>query len=116
MYLSDLRAVRGRRIPLRFILHVVDKEEVIRLIKENYEEIKKFGVKKIGIFGSVARGEAREDSDVDILVVLSEPIGLRIFDLKEFLESILGKEVDLVSEEAISPYIRPYIEEEVVFV
>ncbi len=46
----------------------MDKEEVIRLIKENYGEIKKFGVKRIGIFGSVVRGEAGEDSDIDILV------------------------------------------------
>ena len=46
----------------------MNKDEVIRRIRENYGEIKKFGVKRIGIFGSVVREEAGENSDIDILV------------------------------------------------
>lgn len=52
---------------------------------------------------------------MDILVEFSEPIGLKFFDLIEFLEQKLGRKVDLVSVDAISPYIKPYVEREVVF-
>ncbi len=96
----------------------MERGEVVRLIKENYEEIKRFGVKRIGIFGSVVRGEAREDSDVDVLVEFEE--GKKTFEnfinLAFFLEELLGRKVDLLTSESVSPYIRPYIEEEVVFV
>ena len=96
----------------------MDKEEVIRLIKENYEEIKRFGVKRIGIFGSVVRGEAGKDSDVDVVVEFED--GKKTFEnfinLALFLEELLGRKVDLLTSESVSPYIRPYIEEEVVFV
>lgn len=63
-------------------------------------------------------GKRRADGkkrDVDILVEFSEPIGLKFFDLIEFLEQKLGRKVDLVSVDAISPYIKPYVEREVVF-
>ena len=96
----------------------MERGEVVRLIKENYEEIKRFGVKRIGIFGSVVRGEARGDSDVDVLVEFEE--GKKTFEnfinLAFFLEELLGRKVDLLTSESVSPYIRPYIEEEVVFV
>lgn len=90
--------------------------EIIQKLRENMDRIKSFGVKRIGIFGSVARGEDRGDSDIDIIVEFSEPIGLRFFDLIELLEKILGRKVDLVSYEAISPYIKPYIEKEVIYI
>lgn len=96
----------------------MDKEEVIRRIRENYEEIRKFGVKRIGIFGSVVRGEAGEDSDIDILVEFED--GKKTFEnfinLALFLKKLLGREIDLLTPKSVSPYIRPYIEKEVVFV
>ncbi len=93
------------------------KEEVIRLLRENMEEIKKFGVKRIGIFGSVVRGEADEESDIDLIVEFEE--GKKSFDnfinLCFFLEKVLGKNVEVITPEALSPYIKPYIESEVVY-
>ncbi len=94
--------------------------KVERIIKR-LEELKpilreKYKVVKIGVFGSVARGEDREESDIDILVVFSEPIGLKFFDLVELLEKVLERKVDLVSDKAISPYIKPYIDKEVIFI
>lgn len=74
-----------------------------------------YKVSRIGIFGSFARGSQREGSDIDVLVKFSEPIGLRLFDLIDLLERELGRKVDLVSYDAISPYIRPYIEREVIY-
>ena len=78
-----------------------------------------WGVKRIALFGSMARGDDKPGSDIDILVELKEPadrppIGLKWFGLEEELTRLLGREVELVSAEAVSPYVRPYIEEEMV--
>lgn len=72
-------------------------------------------VSRIEIFGSVARGETRADSDVDLLVRLrpeSErpPLGLRWFEIEEELAERLGRPVELVTERALSRHIRPLIE------
>jgi len=92
-------------------------EEIIKKLEDLKSLLwENFKVVRIGIFGSVVRGETREDSDIDIIVKFSEPIGLKIFDLKELLERVLDQKVDLISEEAVSPYIKPYIEKEIVYI
>ncbi|TKJ27695.1 MAG: nucleotidyltransferase [Chloroflexi bacterium B3_Chlor] len=78
-----------------------------------------WGVKRIALFGSTVRGEDKPGSDIDILVELKEPgnrptIGLKWFGLEEELGRLLGREVELVSADALSPYVRPYIEEDMV--
>jgi len=75
----------------------------------------RFKVKKIGIFGSYVRGEAKESSDIDILVELSEPIGWELIDLQEYLEKILGTSVDLVTVKALKPQLSDIILKEVVY-
>jgi len=62
------------------------------------------------------RGEQREESDIDIIVDFYEPIGLKFIDLLHFLERKIGRKVDLVSAKGISPYIKPYIDREVIFI
>ncbi len=89
-------------------------------IKETLKRFKpilreKFKVKEIGIFGSFARGEQSDESDVDILVEFSEPIGWEFIDVKDFLEEILGKEVDLVTVRALKPQLKDKILKEVIF-
>ena len=81
--------------------------------------LRPYHVKRIAIFGSVAKGEERPDSDIDILVSLKPPgerpaIGLKWFGLAEELSRILKRPVDLVTEEGLSPYIRPYVEKEMI--
>lgn len=77
----------------------------------------KFHVKEIGFFGSVARGEETETSDVDILVEFELPIGFFDFiRLENFLSNIIGKKVDLVSKKALKPIIKDTILKEVVYV
>jgi Predicted nucleotidyltransferases len=76
-------------------------------------------VKKIAVFGSFARGEDTSDSDIDILVDLKPPgqrpvLGLKWFGLEQELSHILGRKVELVSESALSPYVRPYAEKDMV--
>ena len=64
------------------------------------EPRERFGVSSIAIFGSYARGEETELSDVDILVEFERPIGWEIVDLKDYLESLLGVRVDLITKNA----------------
>jgi len=76
------------------------------------------GVTRVSLFGSVVRGEATPGSDIDILVALKPPherppLGMfKWIALEEELSQKLGRTVDLVTEDGVSPYIRPYIERE----
>ena len=69
-------------------------------------------VLKAWVFGSYARGEETEDSDVDILVDLdySQPVGLEFVQMQLDLQSLLKKSIDLVSSRGVSKYIKPYID------
>ena len=74
-------------------------------------------MRRISVFGSYVRGEETPESDVDILVQLRPAdqrprLGLKFFGLQDELTKLIGREVDLVTEEGLSPYIRPYIEKE----
>nr|VFK01673.1 MAG: hypothetical protein BECKH772A_GA0070896_102364 [Candidatus Kentron sp. H]VFK01702.1 MAG: hypothetical protein BECKH772B_GA0070898_102424 [Candidatus Kentron sp. H]VFK05109.1 MAG: hypothetical protein BECKH772C_GA0070978_102374 [Candidatus Kentron sp. H] len=71
-------------------------------IKEKYPYLShEYGVGNIGIFGSVARGTEREDSDIDVVVEFTRPIGLQFIDFVGYLEGILGAKVDVLTEEGI---------------
>jgi len=77
----------------------------------------KYGVSKIGVFGSVVRGEARDDSDVDVLVEFNRPIGfIKFMDLEFYLEELFGSKVDLVTKKALKPNIGKRILQEVMYV
>ena len=90
--------------------------EIEKILKENEKLLnERFRVKRIGVFGSFARGEQTELSDVDILVELYEPIGWDFVELKYFLEDLLGLPVDLVTNKALKPRIRELILSEVVY-
>ena len=69
----------------------------------------KYGVKRARIFGSFARGEARPDSDVDMVVDLERPLGFEYFAMQNELERELGREVDVMTENSINKFFRPYI-------
>ncbi len=90
--------------------------EILEILNQVKPEIKtRFKVKNIGIFGSYARNEETEDSDVDILVELEEPIGLDLVELIFFLEEKLGKKVDLVTTKSLRSEFQEVISKEVVF-
>ena len=92
-------------------------EKVKRTIAKHRDELSgKFEVKEIGVFGSYARGEQKKSSDVDIVVRFGKPVGWEFLDLKEFLEHILKKKVDLVTFQALRPKMRDQILKEVVTV
>ena len=80
-----------------------------------------YGVQRIALFGSMARGEETRKSDIDILVDFEEPrrkpLGLfKWIELEEELGARLGRKVDLVSSTALNKYIRPYVEKEMVII
>ena len=80
-----------------------------------------YGIKRVALFGSVVRGEDSPGSDIDILVTLKPPherlpIGLKWFGLPEELSQVLEHPVDLVTEDGLSPYIRPYVEQAMVII
>lgn len=99
-------------------MSVQTKEHLLSLIREKESDIKLFGVRRLGIFGSFVRNQQEPGSDVDILVEF-EP-ELKTFDnfihLVFFLENVFERCVDIVTPDALSPYIIPDIMKEVEYV
>ena len=91
-----------------------DLDTVIDLLKEHMDEIKQYSVEQIAIFGSFTRGEAGNDSDLDILVDLQRKTLRDYMGLKFYLEEITGRKVDLVMKENIKPALRQSILSEVI--
>lgn len=76
----------------------MSKEKVAELLREKYPYlVSEYGVKRIGLFGSYAKGTPSETSDVDVVVEFARPIGLRFVEFAEYLESLLGKRVDVLT-------------------
>ncbi len=96
----------------------MNKQVVIKRLSGCMGEIRqRFSVRALAIFGSTARDEALDDSDVDVLVVFDRKAGFDLFmDLKFYLEELLGREVDLVTDKALRPQVRKAIEQELIHV
>jgi predicted nucleotidyltransferase len=98
--------------------HPPTKKKVLTIIQDNQDKIKTFGVKKLGLFGSFARQEQNVKSDVDLLVEFEQ--GKKTFDnfiqLSFLLEDLFNRRVELVTPEALNPYIGPHILKEVEYV
>ena len=90
-------------------------EPLLQLLKRSTQEIKKFGVKRIGLFGSCVKGEAGRGSDIDVLVEFSQPSFDNYMELKFFLEALFGREVDLVLADSLKEQIKPDVMREVVY-
>jgi predicted nucleotidyltransferase len=92
----------------------IDIEEIKRKI---LPILQRYGVKRVGLFGSYVRGEMREDSDIDILVEIEKDISLLDFvGLKLEIEEMLGRKVDLVEYNTIKPLLRERILKEQVVI
>ena len=93
----------------------MERDEVLSLLKSRKRRLKKFGVHSISIFGSIVRNQAHKNSDVDILVNFEKPVGLFEYArLKLYLEELLGREVDLVTPEALRKELREDILKEAI--
>ena len=90
------------------------KEDILKKIHENKAVLKRLGVKRLALFGSYARGQAHSASDLDFLVEFEKKSFDVYFDLKEFLENLFQRKVDLVLPDAIKPRMRANILSELV--
>ena len=87
------------------------KEDILRILKAELTYLKeRFRVRRVGLFGSYARGEQTPGSDLDILVELEPPMGFFGFiDLEDYLSERLGSKVDLVTPDALKPLMKPQV-------
>ncbi|WP_252228709.1 nucleotidyltransferase family protein [Caldicoprobacter algeriensis] len=88
-------------------------EDIIKVLKAHGKEVaEKYGIKNIRIFGSYTEGKQRETSDLDLIVVFEKtPSLIELVRIEEELGKMVGVKVDLLTEEAISPFIKPYVRE-----
>jgi uncharacterized protein len=77
---------------------MMTKEEIVKLLQEKHSYLAaEFGVRKIGLFGSYAKGQSGDDSDIDLIVEFERPIGFRFIDLVDYLENLLSHKVDVLT-------------------
>jgi predicted nucleotidyltransferase len=97
---------------------ITTKQQAVDLLRQNSNEFQKFGVKRIGIFGSFVLGKQDSKSDIDLLVEFDE--GKKSFrnfmGTASLAETIFDRKVDLVTPQSLSPHIAPYVEREVEYV
>jgi uncharacterized protein len=87
------------------------REEVMSILREARHDLQaRFPITRMALFGSYARGEQQQESDIDILVDVDPSIGLKFVSLAEELERLLGERVELVSSRAVGPRMKPVLE------
>lgn len=77
------------------------RERILSLLREHETTLKKYTVRKMGLFGSYARNEARKDSDVDLIVEFEEPTFDNFMDLTSYLEKLLGRKIEVLTPEGV---------------
>jgi predicted nucleotidyltransferase len=98
------------QVPLR-------REQVLGSLRRRADDLARFGVQSLALFGSIARDQASEQSDVDILVDFDGPATFdRYMGLKIYLEELLGRRVDLVTRRGLREELRPTVEREAILV
>jgi len=98
-------------------MNMKEVEKIQEKLKSMKTELKeKYGIEKIGIFGSYVKGEQSEGSDLDVLVTFNKPIGLfKLVEMENELSEQLGVKVDLVTKSSLKPRIRDRVTNEVVY-
>jgi len=94
------------------------KEEILRILRDEMTFLKeKYNVVNCGLFGSYSGEGPNVESDIDLLVQFEKPVGFFGFiELEDYLSEKLGARVDLVTEDALKPLIKPYVMEAIVYV
>jgi predicted nucleotidyltransferase len=81
---------------------MLSTEKVVELLQENHAYLAaEFGVSKIGLFGSYAKGQSGDASDIDLIIEFERPIGFRFIELVDYLENLLGQKVDVLTAAGI---------------
>jgi predicted nucleotidyltransferase len=87
----------------------MDREQAIGIIKSHEHDLRARGVLRLALFGSLERGEARPDSDVDVMVVIDDGRKFSLIDLagvRLYLCDLLGRDVDIVERDYLKPFLR----------
>lgn len=93
---------------------MLNKEKITEILKEKYPYLlSEYGVRKIGLFGSYAKGKQTEKSDIDIIAEFESPIGLKFMEFAEYLEELLGKKIDVLTPEGVKSIIIERIAEDI---
>ena len=89
----------------------MQRDHIIRILNEQQKTLaERYSVEKLSLFGSVARDEARDDSDVDLLVEFSQPVGLfQFIELQQWLDFLLGCKVDLGTPRSLRTSIKDQV-------
>ena len=97
---------------------VKNKEQIIALLIQSEVVLKQYGVTDIGLFGSFTRNEQNNNSDIDFLVEfdINKKTFRNFIGLAFYLEEILGRKVEIITPQSISPYLKPHIMKEVEYV
>ena len=89
------------------------RTQILRTLDEHEELLRKYSVKRIGLFGSYARNQPRRGSDVDFLVEFEDPTYDNFYDLSVSLERLFRRRIELVTNGSLNPHLRPFVEREV---
>jgi predicted nucleotidyltransferase len=94
----------------------MNPDAILDRLRDHRAEIgERFSVERLGLFGSAARGELTDDSDVDVLVAFRGPPSFSAYlGLKRYLEQLVGRRVDLVTETGLKPRARPSVERDLI--
>ena len=94
----------------------MNRAMILDLLNQHRDKIlKRFGARHLALFGSAARDDLRDDSDIDVLVEFDGPATFDgYFDLKTYLEELLGRPVDLVTEKGLRPRARRHVEKDLI--
>jgi uncharacterized protein len=96
---------------------VYNLQSILYILRQHKPELqRKYPISRLGVFGSYARGEATENSDVDIAVEFSAPMGLNFVAMADEIEELLGIKTDVVPKRAIKPKYLSSVEKDMVYV
>lgn len=101
-----------------YTFRMLTAQTLLDTLASQKDALQKFGVTRMGVFGSTIRGESTEKSDIDLLVEFepSSHTYRNYYGTATYLENLFKRPVDLVTSNSISPYIKPYIEKEIQYV
>jgi len=96
----------------------MDRSAILTRLREHAPELRSRGVERIALFGSVARGNARTDSDIDLMVEIAPTASLGVFEyvaIVQYLEDLFAERVDVANRDGLKPLVKPAVEREALY-